>query len=138
MYKIKSFTLYSHCRWNEFSKAEELGKQLSFTLMYINLFFDKRNFMRTKSFPLEKKNKNNAKNNVGHAEHKSKVSKLAILKIIRTKHRKRPWLSLILYCIQTSLLKKSGKTKNKLRTINCKNQKRFKNSKPRVQFQWFF
>ena len=60
--------------------------------------------MRTKSFNLAKKIKNKAKNKVRHAEHNSKVSRLAILKIIRAKHQNRAWLSLILYCIQTSLL----------------------------------
>ena len=47
--------------------------------------------MRTKPLILEKNNnekKNKAKNKVRHAEH-SKVSRLVILKIIRTKHQNR-------------------------------------------------
>ena len=35
---------------------------------------------------------------------KSQVFRLAILKIIRIKHQKRAWLSLILYCMKSSLL----------------------------------
>ena len=54
VYKIKSFSLYSDCRWNGFSKTEELGKQLSFAIMYINFFFDKNNFMRTNPLILAK------------------------------------------------------------------------------------
>ena len=47
--------------------------------------------MRAKPLILAKKKKikNNAKNKVRHAEHNSKVSRLAILKIIRTKHQNR-------------------------------------------------
>ena len=62
--------------------------------------------MRAKPLILAKKRKikNKARNKVRHAEHNSKVSRLAILKIIRTKHQNRAWLSLILYCMQTSLL----------------------------------
>ena len=33
--------------------------------------------------------------------------------------------------------KKSGKNKNKLRTIYPESDENFKNSKPRVQFYWF-
>ena len=40
------------------------------------------------------------------------------------------------YCIMENL-KKSGKNKNKLRTIYPKNHENFKNSKPRIQFYWF-
>ena len=62
--------------------------------------------MRAKPLILAKKRKikNKARNKVRHAEHNSKVSRLAILKIIRTKHQNRAWLSLIFYSIQTSLL----------------------------------
>ena len=35
------------------------------------------------------------------AEHKNKVSRLAISKVM-TEHQNRAWLSLILYCIKTS------------------------------------
>ena len=35
---------------------------------------------------------------------KSQVFRLAILKIIRIKHQKSAWLSLILYCMKSSLL----------------------------------
>ena len=52
----------------------------------------------------KKKIKNKTKNKVRHAEHNSKVSRLSILKITRSKHQNRAWLSLILYCVQTSLL----------------------------------
>ena len=152
--------------------------------------------MRTKPLILATtKIKSKVKNKVKHAKHKSKVSRKAIIKIIRTKHQKRVWLSLILYCMQSSLLplfychtltelsflmttsylvlwltvlkisitkglfflsdfllyhtpssgiidhycimgnlKKSGKTKNKLKTIYPKNHESFKSSKPRVQF----
>ena len=55
VYKIKSFSLYAECRWNGFSETEELGKQLSFAIMYINFFFDKSNFMRTNPLILAKK-----------------------------------------------------------------------------------
>ena len=99
VYKIKSFSLYSDFRWNGFSKTKEFRKQLSFAIMYIYFFLYKNNFMRTKPFNLAKKIKNKAKNKVRHAEHKSKVSRLAILKIIRAKHQNRAWLSLILYYI---------------------------------------
>ena len=54
VYKIKSFSLYAECRWNGFSETEELGKQLSFAIMYINFFFDKSNFMRTNPLILAK------------------------------------------------------------------------------------
>ena len=40
------------------------------------------------------------------------------------------------YCIMGNL-KKTGKTKNKLKTIYPKNHESFKSSKPRVQFYWF-
>ena len=43
--KLKSFSLYSDCRWNGFYKSEELGKQLSFAIIYINFFFYKSNFI---------------------------------------------------------------------------------------------
>ena len=36
-----------------------------------------------------------------------------------------------------NIFKKSGKNKNKLRTIYPKNHEHFKNSKPRVEFYWF-
>ena len=51
--------------------------------------------MRAKPLILAKKRKikNKAKNKVRHAEHNSKVLRLAILKIIRTKHQNRAWLS---------------------------------------------
>ena len=45
---MKSFSLYSDCKWNGFSKTEELGKQLSFAILYIHFFLYKSNFMRTK------------------------------------------------------------------------------------------
>ena len=36
---MRSFSLYSDRRWNGFSKTEELGKQLSFDIMYIHSIF---------------------------------------------------------------------------------------------------
>ena len=83
---MKSFSLYSDCRWNEFSKTEELRKQFSFAIMYMHYFLYS-NCMRTTPLILEKKMKSKAKNKVKLAEHKSKVSKLSILKIIKTKHQ---------------------------------------------------
>ena len=84
------------------------------------------------------------------------MSRLAILKkIIRTKHQNRAFY---LYCTAcrlvlfshkcvcflytwqssfTFLQRKSGKNKNKLKTIYPKNQENFKNSKPKVHFYWF-
>ena len=51
--------------------------------------------MRTKPLILAKKQiKNKVKNKVRHAEHKSKVSRLEILKVIGAKHQNRAWLSL--------------------------------------------
>ena len=106
VYKMRLFPVYSDSRWNGFSKTEELGKQLPSNIMYIHSIFFKRNFMRAKPLILakERKIKNKAKNKVRHAEHNSKVLRLAILKIIRAKHQNRAWLSLILYCMHTSLL----------------------------------
>ena len=62
---MRSFSLYSDCRWNGFSKTEELGKQLSFDIIYIHSLY-----MRTKSLILAKKIKNKAKNKLRHAKHK--------------------------------------------------------------------
>ena len=105
---MKSFPLYSDCRWNGFSKTEELGKQLSFAIMYIHSFFLSEQFYENKILDFGKKKdhnnkKNKAKNKVRHPE-QSKVSRLVILKLKRTKHRNRAWLTPILYCMQTSLL----------------------------------
>ena len=52
---MRSFSLYSDCLWNGFSKTEELGKQLSFALCIYTLIFYKSNFMRTKPLILAKK-----------------------------------------------------------------------------------
>ena len=102
---MRSFSLYSDCRWNGFSKTEELATVV-FRIMHIHSIFNMSNFMRAKPLILAKKKiKSKAKNKVRDVEHESKVSRLAIIKIIRTKHQKRAWLSLILYCIQSSLLR---------------------------------
>ena len=52
---MKSFSLYSDCRWNRFSKTEELGKQLSFALMYIHSFFLEEQFYENKTLDSGKK-----------------------------------------------------------------------------------
>ena len=45
-------------------------------------------------------------------EQKNKVSRLPILKILRTKHQNRAWLSLILYCQAGHYSAQSGKLSN--------------------------
>ena len=99
LYKMRSFSLYSDCRWNGFSKTEELGKQLSFDIMYIYSIFYKSIFLRIKPFILEQKLRIKLRTKSGMLNIKSKVSRLAILKTIGTKQQNRTWLSLILYCI---------------------------------------
>ena len=105
---MRSFSLYSDCRWNGFSKTEELA-EVVFCIMHIHSIFHKSNFMSTKLLVVatkkKKKIKSKAENKVRDVDLESKVSRLAIIKIIRTKHQKRAWLSLILYCIQSSLLR---------------------------------
>ena len=54
--------------------------------------------MRAKALFLAEE-KEQAENKVRLAEHKSKVSSLAIFKIIRTKHQNRAWLLLLLSCM---------------------------------------
>ena len=68
----------------------------NFRILY-SFPFDKNNFIRIKALILEKR-KNKA---CCRTEHKSKVSRLAILKIIRTKHPNKIWLPLILNCMKT-------------------------------------
>ena len=102
---MRSFSLYSDCRWNGFSKTEELRKQLPFALcIYTLLFIRAILWEQNPWFWQQRKIKSKVKNKIRHAVHKSKVSRLTIIKIIRTKHRNRAWLSLILYCMQSSLL----------------------------------
>ena len=56
VYKMKSYSLHSDCGWNAFSKTGELGKQLSFAIMYIHSFLYKSNSMRTEALILVTKN----------------------------------------------------------------------------------
>ena len=75
----------------DFLKLKNSENSCLLPLFIYTLFFYKSNFMRTKPLILERNNnekKNKAKNKVRHAEH-SKVSRLVILKIIRTKHQNR-------------------------------------------------
>ena len=51
---MRSFSLYSDCRWNGFSKTEELATVV-FHIMHIHSIFHMRNFMRAKPLILEKK-----------------------------------------------------------------------------------
>ena len=105
LYKVKLFSLYSDCKWNGFSNAEELGKQYSFAITYTHSFFYKSKFMRTKPFILVKKRaKLRTKPGMMNIIAKCLGLSFAILNIIRAKHQNRAWLSLILYCMQTSLL----------------------------------
>ena len=102
---MRSFSLYSDCRWNGFSKTEELRKQLPFALcIYTLLFIRAILWEQNPWFWQQRKIKSKVKNKIRHPVHKSKVSRLTIIKIIRTKHHNRAWLSLILYCMQSSLL----------------------------------
>ena len=67
---------------------------------FSTLFFYKNNFIRTKALILGKKyeqGKNKARLSV--PQNIRAVSRLAILKIIRTKRQNKAWLSLILYCM---------------------------------------
>ena len=105
VYKVKSFSLYSDCRWNGFSNTEEHGKQYSFGIMFIHSFFYKSNFMWTKPLILVKKRtKLKTKSSVLNIRAKCLSLPFAILNIIRAKHQNRAWLLLILHCMQTSLL----------------------------------
>ena len=99
-------------------------------LQKYTLFFYKNNFASTKALILANNSRTSQEqsHNCCPTEHKNKMPRLAILKIIRTKHQHRAWLSLTLYCMQTSF---------KLRTIPPKNHENFKNSKPSVQYYWF-
>ena len=56
----------------------------------LHSFLYKNNFIRTKALVLEKN---------CLAEHKNKVSRLAVSKMIMTEYQNRAWLSLILYCM---------------------------------------
>ena len=105
VYRVKSFSLYSDYRWNGFSNNEWLGKQYLFAIMYIHSFFYKSNFMRTKPLILLKKRaKLGTKSGMLSIRAKRIGLAFAILNIIEAKHQNRAWLSLILYCMQTSLL----------------------------------
>ena len=68
----------------------------NFKILY-SFPFDKNNFIRIKALISEKR-KNKA---CCRTEHKNKVPRLAILKIIRTKHPNKIWLPLILNCMKT-------------------------------------
>ena len=63
-----------------------------------------RNFIRAKVLILARNLRTSEEESQAccPTEQKNEVSSLAILKIIRTKHQNRAWLSLILYCMQTS------------------------------------
>ena len=67
----------------------------------ITLFYYKNNFVRTKALIVAKNLRTSSEQSQAccSTEHKSKVSRLAILKIIRTKHQNRTWLSFIFYCM---------------------------------------
>ena len=68
----------------------------NFKILY-SFPFDKNNFIRIKALISEKR-KDKA---CCRTEHKNKVPRLAILKIIRTKHPNKIWLPLILNCMKT-------------------------------------
>ena len=90
---------------------ESLVVSCSFFFMYvsspkkpglcIHSFLYKNKFIRTKPLVLKKKLRTNTEKNKDYcpAEHKNKVSRLAISKIIKTEHQNRAWLSFILYCM---------------------------------------
>ena len=65
------------------------------------LFLYKNKSIRTKPLVLKKKLRTNNEKNKDYcpAEHKNKVSRLAISKIIKTEHQNRAWLSFILCCM---------------------------------------
>ena len=71
-----------------------------FLRILVHSFFYKNNFIRTKALILGKRyeqGKNKARLSV--PQNIRAVSRLAILKIIRTKRQNKAWLSLILYCM---------------------------------------
>ena len=72
--------------------------------LYITLFSYKNNFTRTKALVLVKKIKSKLRKIQAccAAEHKNKVSRLAIHKIISREHQNRAFLSPTLYCMYTS------------------------------------
>ena len=74
------------------------------TLCRLHSFCYERNFIRAKVLILARNLRTSEEESQAccPTEQKNKVSSLAILKIIRTKHQNRAWLSLILYCMQTS------------------------------------
>ena len=71
------------------------------TFVYKHSFIYKNNFIRTKALVLAKNLRTNQEQSQAccPAEHKNKVSKFAISKIIRAEHQNRVWLSLILQCM---------------------------------------
>ena len=99
VYKVKSLSLYSDFRWNGFSNTEELGKQYFFIIMYIHSFF----YIKALDFG-KKRAKLRTKSGMLNIKAKCLGLPFAILNIIRAKHQNRAWLSLTLYCMQTSLL----------------------------------
>ena len=61
-------------------------------------------FYKNKSLVFGKKLRKSQEQNQAccPTEHKNKVPRLAILKLLRIKHQNSAWRSLILYCLQTS------------------------------------
>ena len=103
-YRISSrgVLIWSNCLFVNIDKQIESSSLFKCEVkIKLHSFFYKGNLIKTKALVLTKNLRTNQEQSQAccPAEHKNKVSRLAISKIIRTEHQNRAWLSFILYCM---------------------------------------
>ena len=76
---MRSFSLYSDCRWNGFSKTEELAAVV-FCIMHMHSIFHKSNFMSTKLLVVATTKKKKKKKKKTKQKKKKKTNSTATYK----------------------------------------------------------